>query len=621
MFTPAFIGIHSAISALFLWFTIIMKLQLLFLLLCVRSFLLYVNKHSSFPSPDGSEAQPYSSLESAFAAASTLGEAQVVLSPGSDLYATGQISSVAVPIVLRLNGNEIVVDREIQVTGEFAIEGPGQISGIAGFTIGGSQGSLEVRQKAIFTKMISTAVTLAGGNLAIDDCEVTSNTGYFTLITNLSSHLKVTNSRFSSNSATLFSMQSCDSISYLHTYIFQNCLFRDNGSYYNSQPIVINFSPGESSLLLARVEGCTFVNNKLTTIAVAWMGFAIADSSFSEEVASISLSNIPSTVQMRNCRFSQMISAVQIASSGDSLVSGCIFTHCTIALVVRSCLSVLLSNSQFTYNYNNLDDPLLSMGAAGFSALQVEQVTISGCLFAYNNATMSPSIIIVQATRGATIDDVTVANTTSAQMGVMALLASNTHITNSLFTNITSVDAITAYYGSQVRLDYSTVFNINGLTGSFYGSNFSEFSSAHTTYRNITCELQLIRAHVLFNPIILDYDVFDDIVASYILSNEFQGGRFLGCSFNLPRVESSNMILTTVCGQGVHFYDTTVTGYFNILLDAESTEGVIYINNLTVWNARASGLFSSLQFSITMGNSSFHNFEVKNATLNQIALA
>jgi len=597
---------------------IIMVLQLLFLCLCAHCLLLYVDKHSSFPFPDGSEAQPYSSLDSAFAAASSLGGGQVSLSPGSDTYATGSCSSISVPIVLFLNGNGISVDREIEVTEEIGIEGPGKIGGIAGLTI--NQGSIEVRHKAVFTKMISTILTLEGGNLVIDDCDITSNTGIFTLITSLNSHLTVTNSRFTSNSATLFSMQGSDSSSSSLVYTFQNCLFRDNGSFFNSQPIVINFEPS-GSLLQTRVMGCTFVNNKPTTIAISRMGFYIENSDFTEEGSSISLSNMLNSVGINNCRFNRTISAVLIANSGESIVSGSFFTGCTIALVVRSSLSIYLSTSQFTYNHNTLNDPLLSMAAAGFSALQVDKVTISSCLFAYNNATFSPSIMIVQSTNGTIIDDVTVANTTSAQMGIMALLASNTRIMNSLFTNITSVDPITAYYGSQVRLDHSIVANINGLTGSFYGSNLSEFSSAYTVYRNITCELQLIRARVLFNPIVLDHDVFEDVVASYIFMNEFVGGEFRSCSFDLPRVESGNMILTTACAQGVHFYDTTVTGYFNILIDAESSQGQININNLTVRNAHSRGLFSSLQFSITLGNSSFDHFEVRNATLNQITLA
>lgn len=599
------------------------SLSLVLLFLCTQSVLLHVNKQVSSPFPDGSEAQPYASLQSAFAAALTQGGGQVSLAPGSDTYSTESISSVPVPITLFLNGNEITVDTGIGVTGGFVLEGPGKVRGTAGFTINGPVGSVEVREKVTITKMISTAFTLSGGIFTVNDCDVTSNTGYFTLISSQNSYLSVSNSRFSSNSASLFQLQSSDQPSDFRVFTFKNCDFRDNGSFFSSQPIVINFASSTGSgLLQAKVTGCTFVNNYPTTIAVARMTVVLENSKFSEEGSSITLSNMLGSVQINNCQFSQTVAAIQIAdSSSESTISGCSFTSCSISVVVRSSSHIQVTNSEFTHNNNNLNDPLMAQAAAGFTALQVDSVRVENSVFAYNSAANSPSIMIVQAGKVVDIIGITVANTTSQQMGAMVLLASNTQITNSLFSNITSVDVITAFYGSQVRLDYSTVVNINALTGSFYGSNFSEFSSAYTTYRNVTCGLQLIRAHVLFSPVALNYDVFEDVVASYILANEFQGGVFRGCTFNLSRPESSDMIITTVTGQPVNFYDNVVTGYFGLLLDAESTEGSIVVNNLTVRNARSSGLFSSLQYSITLGNSSFDHFEIRNATLNQIALA
>ena len=599
------------------------SLSLVLCFLCTQSVLLHVNKQVASPFPNGSEAQPYGSLQSAFAAASTQGGGQVSLAPGSDTYPTESISSVFVPITLFLNGNEITVDRGIEVTGGFVLEGPGKVRGTAGFTINGPAGSLEVREKVIITKMISTAVTLSGGTFTVNDCDVTANTGYFTLISSQNSYLSVSNSRFSSNSVSIFQLQSYDQPSDFRVFTFTNCVFSDNGSFFNSQPIVINFASSTGSgLLQARVSDCTFTNNKPTTIAVARMTVVLENSQFSEEGSSISLSNMLGSVQINNCQFSQTISAIQIAdSTSESTISGCSFTTCSISVVVRSSSHILVTNSQFTHNSNSLNDPLMVQAAAGFTALQVDRVRVENSLFAYNSAVNSPSIMIVQAGKVVDLIGITVANTTSQQMGAMALLASNTQITNSLFSNITSVDVITAFYGSQVRLDYSTVVNINALTGSFYGSNFSEFSSSNTTYRNITCALQLIRAHVLFSPVLLTYDVFEDVVASYIIANEFQGGAFRGCTFNLSRAESADMIIATVTGQPVNFYDTAVTGYFGLLLDAESTEGSIIINNLTIRNAKSSGLFSSLQYSITLGNSYFDHFEIRNATLNQIALA
>jgi hypothetical protein len=193
-------------------------------------------------------------------------------------------------------------------------------------------------------------------------------------------------------------------------------------------------------------------------------------------------------------------------------------------------------------------------------------------------------------------------------------------VTHSTFQNINSLNPISLSYSAQLVISSSLVQNIDAHEGSVVSGEFNEFSSFYTVYRNLTCQEQVFKIHTLLSAVGFQGIEFHDLMASSVLLDELQGAYFLDCLFNLT-TRSAGMTLYIISGKPVTMQNCYITGSLKLLVDGESTEGVIPFTNLTLSDVKADGLLSSLQFSIQITNCLFQNVYVANAQRYLVNLA
>lgn len=598
-----------------------MNISAVVLLLALCSALNSVNVSSA---QDGS-------FTTALMTALGTGGAAISLTTGTGPYTLPAAFMIIpnVEIHLILNNNQLIVASPLLVNGTFVVEGPGTLTCPAtpppmlfmvSLSPGVYSGVMEMRGKVTYASVKTVGVVLAGGSLTITDCNFNNNVSPIVAIASLNSMLTITKSTFNGNSGpagiVAFNNPEAEPVA-MGQFNIQECTFSSNsavqGGTINLIPLT---APASTNTMKLTLRKSTFTDMFAYPVMAWYMAMEVTECTFNTEAVGVNANFTSFPVVVEDCTFNGGGVGVLGAISGPISVIGCKFFNGNIGVLAQGsgASSLTVSKCYLSGLRNSLPLPV----ASGITGYGVTTVDISDTTLEDMKGDIA-SIMLIQA-GVAHLRNVTVQRVSTAMNGIMSLIASNVNLTECTFRNISSKDPIALQYGSQLIINTSLVENIDAWSGSVVSGEFNEFSTFHSTYRNINCTNQVFKIHTLLSPVSFGWDNFINVNASSLIFDELQGGSFESCNFLFTET-SSEMTLYIISGKPVTMRNCYLTGSIKLLVDGESTEGVIPFTNITLRNVKTDGLLSSLQFTIEITDSVFENVAVLNSQRYLINLA
>ena len=570
------------------------------------------------------------SFETALNTAQNSAGAIINLATGTGPYTLP--GSFAVPntaeITLTLNSNTVVVTAQVGVSGKLTVQGPGAVSTtstppaslfLLDYPSNPTSCILTVTNKVTFSNLKTTVFTVSLSTLSITDCDFKGSISPIILLSSLNSMLSLSQSRISSNSGPygVIIIKNTEAESQATgQFNILDCTFSSNtattGSTLNFVPVT---AAPASNTMLFNLQRSTFADMFAYSVIVTGMRMVVNECSFTTEALAVNADGMSFPVTVSNSRFIGGGVGILGGISGAMTVENCHFTDGQIGILAQgSGASSLTVRGCYLSGLNNqLSYPV----ASGITGYGVASVFLENTLL----EDMKGAIAALMMIQGSSIfKNVTVQRVYTHMNGILSLVASYTNITESTFRNVSSLDPIALQYGSQLIINTSLVENVDAQAGSIISGEFNEFSTFHSTYRNLNCTYQVFKIHTLLSPVSFGWIDFYNINATSLIFDELQGGSFESCNFYFTET-SSEMTLYIISGKPVTMYNCFLTGSIKLLVDGESTEGEIPFINVTLRNVRTDGLLSSLQFTITILNSVFENVVVLNAQRYLINLA
>ena len=559
------------------------------------------------------------------------GGAIISLAPGTGPY-TLPADFMIIPNVeidLLLNSNQLIVASPLLVKGTFVVEGPGTLTSVAtppqmlfmvSIEPGVYSGVMTLRGRVTYTGVKTVGIVLAGGSLTITDCSFNNNVSPIVAIGSLNSMLTITKSTFIGNSGpaglVAINNPSAEPVA-MGQFTIRECTFSSNsavqGGTLNLIPITV---PPSINTMKLTVGKSTFTDMFVYPIIAWYMNLEVTECTFNSEAVGVNANFTGFPVVVRDSVFNGGGVGVLGAISGPMTVTGCRFLNGNIGILAQGSgsSSLTVSNCYLSGLKNSLPLPV----ASGITGFGVSLVDISHTTLEDMKGDIA-SLMLIQAGTSF-LRNVTVQRVTTPMNGIMSLIASYSNVSLCTFRNISSKDPIAMQYGSQLVINSSLVENIDAGSGSVISGEFNEFSTFHSTYRNVNCTNQVFKIHTLLSPVSFGWNDFYNINASSLIFDELQGGSFENCNFYLTE-SSTEMTLYIISGKPVTMRNCYLTGSIKLLVDGESTEGVIPFYNITLRNVKTDGLLSSLQFTIDIADSIFENVMVINSQRYLINLA
>jgi hypothetical protein len=477
-----------------------------------------------------------------------------------------------------------------------------------------------MRGKVTYSGVKTVGIVLAGGSLTVTDCSFSNNVSTIVAIGSLNSMLTITKATFIGNSGpagvVAINNPSAEPVA-MGQFTIEECTFSSNaateGGTLNLIPLT---APASTNTMKFTLRKSTFTDMFVYSVMVWYMTLEVTECTFNTEAIGVNANYTSFPVVVRDSKFNGGGVGILGAITGPMTVTGCQFMNGNIGILAQGSgsSSLIVSNCYFSGLKNSLPLPVAS-GITGYGTLLVD---ISHTLLEDMKGDIA-SIMIIQAS-ASYLHNVTIQRVYTPMNGIMSLIASITNITQSTFRNVTSRDPIALQYGSQLVINTSLIENIEAGASSLISGEFNEFSTFHSTYRNLNSTNQVFKIHTLLSPVSFGWNNFYNINASSIIFDELQGGSFESCNFYFTE-SSSEMTLYIISGKPVTMRNCYLTGSIKLLVDGESTEGVIPFENITLRNVKTDGLLSSLQFTINIGNSVFENVWVANSQRYLINLA
>lgn len=529
-----------------------------------------------------------------------------------------------VEIGLSLNNNQLIVASSLLVNGTFVVEGPGTLTSTASpppFLCRVSpSGVMIMRGKVTYSGVTTVGIVVAGGGLTITDVSFNNNLSPIVVIGSLNSILTITKSTFTGSKGPVgvvaINNPSPELVA-MGLFTIEECIFSANtalqGGTINLIPLT---APASTNTMQFTLRKSTFMDKLVNSVMAWYMTIEVTECTFNTEAVGIDANYTSFPVVVRDSKFNGGGIGILVRSSGPMTVTGCQFMNGNIGILAQgNGFSTLTVSSCY---FSRLKNSLPLSAASGITGYGVSTVDISNTLLEDMKGDIA-SIMLTQATVSH-LHNVTVQRVSTPMNGIMSLIASITSLTKCTFRNITSKTPIALQHASQLVINSSLVENIDAGAGNLISGEFSEFSTFHTTYRNLTCTNQVFKVHSRLFPLSFGWNDFNNVTADSLIIYEKQGSNFENCNFYLTE-SSREMTLFIISGKPVTMRNCYLTGSIKLLVDGESVEGIILFENITLRNVKTDGLLSTLQLTTNITRSVFENVVIANSWRHQITLA